>query len=230
VNADIARLRRTLPFVLPLVIVAVGWVVFIRPTSADRARVEQRIRLLEDRLAALRAALAEPAPPAATGDPVKAFERRVSAQDGTRQLLERLARLAAEVGATNLTIDFNGMRTAVTPSGAGPRVVGASDPDPRLGLFEVPLAYSVVPVSFDAEYERLGEFLWRLRDLPVVTEIRALDVRAAGSPAGESQSASRSRPGRVRASLTLYVYARGTVSPATPAGAVPSAAPTGAAP
>ncbi|HXH25975.1 MAG TPA: hypothetical protein VNI78_12035 [Vicinamibacterales bacterium] len=219
-SVDIARLRRTVPFVLPLVIVAVGWVVFVRQASADLARVQQQIRQLDDRLAALRAALAEPAPPVTAGDPVKAFERLVAARDGARQLLEQLARLAAEVGATNLTIDFNGTRTPVAPSGSGPRVVGASDPDPRLALFELPLAYSVVPVSFDAEYERLGEFLWRLRDLPVVVEIRTLDVRPAESLERGSRSGDTAGRPRVRASLTLYAYSRQT----------PQAAPMGAAP
>lgn len=217
---NVASLRRTVPFVLPLVIVAVGWVVFVRPASADRARVQQQIHQLDSRLATLRAALAEPAPPVSASDSVKAFERRLAARDGARQLLEQLARLAAQVGATNLTINFDGTRTPITPSGFGPRIVGRSDPDPRLALFEVTLAYSVVPVSFDAEYKQLGEFLWRLRDLPVVVEIRTLDIRPVELPEGESRSASTAPRGRVRASLTLYAYTRQT-PPAAPMGAAP---------
>ena len=66
-----------------------------------------------------------------------------------------------------------------------------------LALFGVPLAYTRVTASFESSYERLGRFLWDMRELPTIVEVQSLDVRPVSSDGT-----------RVRTSMVLFVYQR----------------------
>lgn len=85
---------------------------------------------------------------------------------------------------------------------SGPAVTDAASPDPRLALFEAPLKYSPVTLTADADYPSLGEFLWRLRRLPTLTEIRTLDVTGS-APANDAPV-----EGTLHVTLTLFAYSR----------------------
>jgi hypothetical protein len=214
-NVDVKAVRRAAPYAAPLVVVLLAWVVVIRPAVAERARVEQQLHSLRARLSAAQRSLDPPVPEAAAEDPRVLFERQIHAGNSTSQLLGALTRLAMSIGARSLVIDSNGTRVAVAPPGTGPNVSGAADPDPRVALFEVPLAYSTVPLSFEGSYEAAGEFLWRFRDMPAAIEIRRLEIaprpEAEGADlAGAAADARIQAPpdGTVVLSMTLFVYAR----------------------
>jgi hypothetical protein len=59
-------------------------------------------------------------------------------------------------------------------------------------------------MSFDAEYARAGELLWRLRDLATTVEIRSLEARPVVEDTPPTSAAKR----RIHVSLTLFAYAR----------------------
>jgi hypothetical protein len=67
-------------------------------------------------------------------------------------------------------------------------------------------------VTFEATYDRVGLFLWRLRDLPTVVEVRSLEI-------------ARALP-LLRVKVVLFALQRSDCAPA-PAGPVPPPAPAG---
>jgi hypothetical protein len=215
-------LRRVAPLLVPFVIAGVAWVVFIGPTSAAAARDAVRRDALNGRLASAPGPAGDFPPPIAVGDPVAAFERQVSSGDVTAQLLGHLTRLALDVDGRNLFIDSTDAPVAVA-TGSGPQVAGAVQPDPRIALFRTPLEYSSIPMTFDSSYTGLGDFLWRLRDLPVLVELREMTVipRVLADVEGRAPSPGARLPhdGTVRVSLIVFVYARQGAPVASPAGA-----------
>jgi hypothetical protein len=200
---DLAGLRHYAPYLAPFAIVGLGWMLLVRPTSAQNTRAAQELDELRRRVATVRTQNGVPLPPPEPAvDPAMAFERLVAAGDASGRVLEELSRLAS---ATRVRIDMleTGEQGDVN-AGTGPGVAGAAIPDPRLALFQAPLKYSPVTLTADADYSSLGEFLWRLRDLATLIEIRALDITA---PAAQPDEAPET-PGTLRVTLTLFAYAR----------------------
>lgn len=191
---DTARLTHLAPFALPLLIVVFGWLLLVGPTLTDGAENARQLQGLEERMAAVRRSLAGPRPSAVSGDARAAFERQVAARDASAQVFERLATLAKQAGVTNLTIE-TGERTVVA-SATGPQAASAAA-DPRIALFEVPLAFLPITMSFDATYAAAGQFLWNLRNGPTVVEIWTLAMTPA-----------EGADGRVHVTLTLFAFAR----------------------
>ena len=215
-NVDMARLRRFAPVAAFLMTVSLGWMVVVRPVSAERARTEDRLGALQQREAALHAMVTEPSPPAVTIDPVAAFERRVAVDDPTAAIVERLARLAWDTRARDLFIETVDGRTA---TGAGaPPLPDAYRPDPRVALFDLPLSHTSIRMSFETDYASLGRLLWDLRDLPTVVEIRTLNVQPRLASSGDEHP---QRDGMVRASMTFYAYSRLVPAPASGATVTP---------
>jgi hypothetical protein len=211
-------LRRFGPLVLPVAVVAAVWAAFIRPARAAQAHDAARLIQLRERLANMpEAAAAGSGDAREEADPAAVFQARVSASDATTRLLRAVTTAASSVGARNLFVDSTGALLNVAGPG-GPRVEAAAEPDPRLALFGTPLAYATVPVSFDARFAALGDFLWQFRDLPVVVEIRELTVTSSAEPRGTASpvagvaraasDAGRTADGMVSASMTLFVYLR----------------------
>jgi hypothetical protein len=208
VSIDIERVKQFAPFGLPLVLVVGGWLFLISPRASENAREAQALDGLQQRLTQVRASLAEPPPPPISGEPREAFERQVAARDVSLQVIQQLARLAAGATVANLSIDTGDQ---VTVSGAGPRVSdGGAPPDPRFALFDTPLAYSPITMSFDADFDRIGEFLWAMRDLATTIEIRSLEI----TPRAREGSAGGSA-GPVHVALTLFAYVRQSAAVAT---------------
>jgi hypothetical protein len=134
------------------------------------------------------------------GDPLAAFQRRVSATDPGGRVMEELSRLASAAGIQILTIEPADEETASFER--GPAVADRPIPDPRLALFEAPLRFSPITLTADCDYRSLGEFLWRLRDLGPLIEIRNLEV----TPLAASDDETLPPPGRLRVTVTTFAY------------------------
>lgn len=208
--ATAEQLRRVAPVAFGLALIGVAWFVFVQPRQEAARRAEAEIAAMEPRVAQLSPLVAGPGAPAGEGAAAEVI-RRLPQIDPVPDVLERLARLAL-VGSTDaderhrvsdLLIETGEQATAGDQQTGGPRATRGAEPDPRVALFGVPLAYTHVTVSFEATYERLGKFLWDMRELPTIVEVHALDVRPG------------SADGRVRASMVLFVFRRlGSVSDA----------------
>jgi len=199
---DLLQLKRYAPYLVPLVIVGLGWFVFVRPTVTESTRVERELEGLRQRAAFARSQPGGPPPAEPAGDPMKAFERQVASDDPSGRLLEELSRLAARTGVHVDAIE-NGDQGSAAEAG-GPAVSGGVMPDPRFALFQTPLKYSPVTLTADADYASLGNFLWQLRDLATVVEIRSLAVTSSAETPGDTAPA----PGTVRVTLTVFAYSR----------------------
>jgi hypothetical protein len=194
--------------VLPIAIAVAGWLFVIQPAASASARAARELDQLEERLTQLRASVSEPAPAPVSDDPRAAFERRVAGHDVSYEVFEQLARLARAQGATGLEIETGDQVMVAAPGGSAmPQATGtAAMPDPRLAMFETALAYTPISMSFDAEFARLGQLLWELRDLATTVEIRTIDVKpVADGP-------------RVHVVLTLFAYARSNTASVALAG------------
>lgn len=192
-------LRRLAPLAIPLAIVLVAWVLFVRPRQAAADRAAAEVRALQPRVAQLAPLVGGPGVPAAAG-PAAELIRRLPQVDPMPDVIERLSRLAL-VGSNETDVRYLLIETgeqAVTGGDAGqPRATHADEPDPRVALFGVPLVYTRVDVSFESTYERLGKFLWDMRELPTIVEVHSLTVEPiAGTGA------------RLRTTMVLFVYRR----------------------
>jgi hypothetical protein len=203
---DMMRLRRVAPLLVPTMLAIGGWVLLVRPAAAERERIIGRMADAQLRIAQIQAAINEPMPRMTSADPAAVFARRMASGDATSAVLEQLARLASAELAGDLTIE-TGERVDVAVTSGGPRVDEAPL-DPRFALFDTPLAYSPLTMSFEAEYRHVGQFLWNLRDLATLVEVRRLEIK----PQPE-----RVRP-TLHVSLTLLAYAK----PAAPRAMTPT--------
>jgi hypothetical protein len=199
-DLDRQQLARLAPVAIPAAVLLGGWFLLVQPTREDAARAARDVDALRTRLVSVRASISGPAPVLPQEDVLAAFERRVPQRDATAQLLEQLARLAAWAQATNLLIETGDRVVVGGPAGSGPQAASAA-PDPRLALFDAPLAYSPVALSFDAEYAQLGSLLWNLREVATTVDINSLEVTRPSGDAGAAE-------GRVRVSMVLLAYTR----------------------
>ena len=202
-SVDVIRLRRFVPLAVFVATVGLGWLVLVRPLSAEYTQGEGRLAGLQQREAALRAMVTEPPAPAVIDDPVAAFERRIPSDDPTAVIVERLARLAGDSRARDLFIETVEGTTAT--GSVAPPLPETYRPDPRFALFDLQLVYTTIKMSFETDYAALGRFFWNLRDLPSVVEIRAFNVQPRLPASGEALHAP---DGALRVSLTLYAYSR----------------------
>ncbi len=205
-SIDARTVRRYAPLVVFVATIAAGWMVFIRPITAEQNRASGQLETLRHREMALRGDVGNASPRGIDTDPVLAFERQVASRDVAPALLEQLARLASDARARTLLIE------TVEPGQAGPGGSpkaghdDASQRDPRFALFDVPVSHVAIRVAFDTDYASLGRFLWAFRNLPTTVEIRALTVGLPpAEPDGEESSA---RVDVLRASFTLHAYSR----------------------
>lgn len=200
--------RRTLQPYAPLIVLTVtvsfGWIVFVRPVTADQARAGAQLNSLRQRETVLRRELSDPSPRGNAAHPAASFEQRVAEGDASPALLEQLARLASMASARNLLIET--VEGAAAASGGSPPQ--ALQRDPRFALFDVPVTLEPIRVAFDSDYAGIGRFLWAFRDLPTTVEIRALSVGLVPAERGDEAPAARSDV--LRVSLTLHAYSRQT--------------------
>jgi hypothetical protein len=198
---DVERIRRFAPAAVAIVIVAAGWLLLVSPAMSRSSRSAREVSTLRQQLTQLRSSVSGPAPQPAAGDPVNAFERAVAAGDASSAVLEQLAGLAAAAHASNLLIETGervviGGSTGPTASPA-PQAGSGAQPDPRFALFNTPLTYSPVSMSFDAEFGSVGTLLWKMRDMPTTIEIRIVDIKPLAADVR-----------KVHVMLSLFAYAR----------------------
>ena len=199
---DSTRLRQYAPYLAPVVIVGLGWGLFIRPIASQSDRVARDLDGLRRRIESVRREIGTPQPPPEPlGDPAKAFERQVTTGDASGRVMEELSRRAAAAG---LQLDTIESATEGTASSGGPVATGGAVPDPRLALFQAPLKYTPVMLTAEADYRSVGEFLWNLRDLSTLVEIRSLEIVP---PAVDPQQSAPSA-GSLRMTMTLFAYSR----------------------
>ncbi len=181
-----ATLRRLLPVIVALVIVAVGFLWFVEPRITDMLRWQTEGRGLDNRVATLRASVdrASRMGGAATDEAMKQFEARTPTEDKVADVIELLAKRAQDPKAPGrlrgLLIEA-GQRVGVGSAAAAaaaaaaaqgaPRVGGAPPEstgslekgDPRLALFGGPFDYTPVSLSFLSTFDRGGDFFWGCR-------------------------------------------------------------------
>ncbi len=208
---DVERVRRFAPAVVAVVIVAAGWMLLVAPAMSRSSRSAREVTTLRQQLTQLRASVSGPAPQPAAGNPVTSFERAVAAGDASSAVLEQLAGLASGARATNLLIE-TGERVVISGStgptaSPAPQAGSGVEPDPRFALFNTPLMYSPVSMSFDAEFGSVGALLWQMRDMATTIEIRKVEIKPI--PAEKR---------KVHVTLSLFAYAR--PRPAAGAGAL----------
>jgi hypothetical protein len=206
---DARALRAYAPVIVLVVTIAAGWMVFIRPISADESRASTQLASLRQREIALRGEVGRSSPRGIDVDPAATFERQVAAGDAAPALLEHLARLASDARARNLLIEtVEPGQTAMSTSQAGPAQAGrdSAQRDPRFALFDVPVSHVPIRIAFDTDYASLGRYLWAFRNLPTTVEIRAVTVGLPPADADDEDNGTRADI--LRASLTLHAYSR----------------------
>jgi Tfp pilus assembly protein PilO len=184
----LARIVPALTVIAPVTLVTVAYLVAVRPRvdAADRARA--RAAVLHARLVELEAvAHGSPAVQSGVGAE-RDFERRTPAEDRLPDVVEALARLAsgaAQGAVQNLSIETGDQVEVPGPNANAPAGIAGlrtDRPDPRLDLFQTPVTYAPVTVTFDATYAQLGRFFWNLRTLPTTVEVRGVDIVPAAEP------------------------------------------------
>jgi len=203
-SVSMRSLRPYAPLVVLVVTIAAGWMVFIRPLSADQRRAAAQLAGLRQRELTLRREVGEITPHGVDVDPETTFERQVASGDATPELLEQLARLASSARARNLLIEtVEGEAGPAKPGHVGEGDV--TERDPRFALFDVPVSHTPIRLAFDTEYASLGRLLWAFRNLPTTVEIRTLSV---GLPPADGDVAVTTRADVVRVAVTLHAYSR----------------------
>jgi hypothetical protein len=207
-SIDARTLRAYAPLVVFAVTIAAGWMMFIRPITAEQSRASGgQLETLRHREMALRGDVGTSSPHGIDADPVLAFTRQVAPGNAAPALLEQLARLASDARARNLLIETVEPGQA-NPAGSATAGHGdASQRDPRFALFDVPVSHVAIRVAFDTDYASLGRFLWAFRNLPTTVEIRALTV-GLPPPAEPDGGNAGARADVLRASFTLHAYSR----------------------
>jgi hypothetical protein len=173
--------RDRLPLALAATVFVIGSFAFVGPRIFNALEARSEAASLEERAASMR--LLRDAGPTAANKvrAVAEFERLVSKHDRVPEVIEILARLAFDPGnppqARGLLIE-TGQRASPNAAAAPGDMAGdaRSSLDPRWALFPGSLEYTPITVTFETTYDRLGLFLWRLRDLPTLVEVRSVEI------------------------------------------------------
>jgi hypothetical protein len=222
-NDAIARL---LPFLLVVAIATCGYFWLVQPRLGTYLRTRTDIAALYDRVRTLQQTTdrARALPPADMLTSMREFERRMSRDDKVADVAGALAKAVLDSAPPDKLRGFaieTGDRVQQTggPAGRSTALVAAGTtadaPDPRVLLFETPVIYTPVRISFESTFEAGASFLWKIRDLPTTVEIR-------------SASMTRGLP-LMKVDVLVRVYQRGDTAepvPLIPAGE-PASTPAG---
>ena len=188
--------RRGLPLALAAAVFVTGSLVFVWPHVARTLEARRAAASLEERVVSMRRQLRSVATGSANGRAVAQSERVESSQADVSVVIEHLARLAASLGGP---AQVRGLQITTIPdtgSGATGAARGPAARDTQGS--QAAGASTPIVVRFETTYDRLGLFLWRLRDLPAPVEVRSLEI-------------ARSRS--LLASTLTLVYARRRAAP-----------------
>lgn len=216
-------IERFLPLIVLVVILLFAYFWFIQPRVTSYLAGRGEVSSLEARLQGLQNTVRQgrTETPSDSAAVMRRFEAMVSADDKVADVVEFLVRTATASAPKD---KFRGLQVQtgdpLRPGGTdrGPRVAGSpvTEGDPRYQLFPVALVRTPVTISFESTFEGIAEFVWRLRDLPTLIEIRSLEL-------------TRALP-LMKASMTVFVYQRGAAVPDGPPVPDPQPAPPPAMP
>lgn len=182
--AFLTRLTEALALVGPLVIFGFIFVLAVQPQREAAEAARRRLAALQEDLVRQRG-LTRNLPIAAEAAAKREFEIRTSDGDRTSDVADAIVSLANSPsvgGLANLSIE-----TAAAIEGSV---------DPRIALFQQPVAHTPMTVTFQASYERIRRFFWNLHTLPSTFELRSVELIPAPATA------------LVHARVVLFVFHR----------------------
>lgn len=216
VNRATDTFERVIPVVLVAAIALVGYFWFAQPRIAEYLTNRNEIRLLETQVRGLQDEVnrGRGVAPVDEAAALRLFDERVSTDDKVSEIVETLAKAALDSAPKGQVRGLQIQTGESQPWRPGPAQARTGDaaseaPDPRMGLFPVPVTYTPVTVSFESSYAAISRFVWRLRDMPTLIEIQSMDL-ARGLP-------------YMKARLRILVYQRGE-APSGPGVAAPGPA------
>jgi hypothetical protein len=186
---------RGLPLALAAAVFVTGSLVFVWPHVARTLEARRAAASLEERVASMRRQLRFVATGSATGRAVAQSERVESSQADVSVVIERLARLAASLGGP---AQVRGLQiTTIPDTGSGATGAGAARGPAARDTHGSQAAGASTPIAvrFETTYDRLGLFLWRLRDLPAPVEVRSLEIARSRSLLASTLTLVYARPG-----------------------------------
>ncbi len=177
-----ASVRDRLPLALAATVFVIGSPVLVGPCIFSTLQAGNEAAALEGRAASMRRLLKDAGATAAgEARAVAELEKLVSARDRVPEVIEVLARLAFDprnpAQSRGLLIEA-GRRASLSATAMPADTAGGArgSLDPRWALFPGWLEYTPITVTFDTTYHHLGLFLWRLRDLPTLVEVRSVEI------------------------------------------------------
>jgi len=201
---------RLLPLLLVAAIVACGHLWLIQPRLSAYLRARSDADALQGRVKTLQtsAARALALPPADVAASLREFERRVSPDDRVADVAQALGEAVLDSAPPDMLRGFT-----IETGDRVQQAIGAGNrgADARVALFPYAVGYTPVRITFESTFESAGTFLWKLRGLPTLVELRSARM-TRGLPL-------------MRVEVLLYVFQRGAAMDASQA-----AAPGGATP
>jgi Tfp pilus assembly protein PilO len=177
-------LLRLLPLLIVVAIATCGYLWYVQPRLNAYLRTRSDVSTLRDRVRTLQASTerARDRVPVDLQASIAEFEARVSRDDKVADVAAALATAVLDAAPADqlrgLTIETGdrvqqgidaGGRGAPRP-GAGPAGDG---PDVRMALFPYAVSYTPLRITFESTFEAIGDFMWKIRDLPTTVEIRS---------------------------------------------------------
>jgi hypothetical protein len=204
---------RLLPLLLVAAIVACGHLWLIQPSLSAYLRARSDAGALRGRVKTLQtsAARALALSPTDVAASLRDFDRRVSPDDRVADVAQALAEAVLDSAPPDTLRGFT-----IETGDRVQQAIGAGDrgADARVALFPYAVSYTPVRITFESTFESAGTFLWKLRDLPTLVELRSARM-TRGLPL-------------MRVEVLLYVFQRGEAMDASrtaaPGGATPGAA------
>lgn len=214
--------ERLLPFLTMVAIVTCGYLWLLQPRLGVWLRTRSDEAALADRARTLQQAAGRGLVQAAVDVQASrlAFEKQVPTEDRVPDVAATLAKAVLASAPPDSLRAFTietGDRVQSSPAGGtgdaprAPGGPGADGSDPRLALFPYAVSYTPLRITFESTFDAAGSFLWRVRDLPTIVELR-------------SATLTRGLP-LMRVDVLLRVYQRGAAGDAGPFLAPGAAAP-----
>ncbi len=167
-----------------MAIATCGYLWYVQPRLNAYLRTRTDVSTLRDRVRTLQASTerARDRVPVNLQASIAEFEARMSRDDKLPDVAAALATAVLDVAPAGqlrgLTIE-TGDRV---PQGVDSGVRGASrpgtgsagdGPDVRMALFPYAVSYTPLRITFESTFEAIGNFMWKIRDLPTTVEVRS---------------------------------------------------------
>lgn len=178
-------IERLLPFLVVVAFSTCGYIWFVQPRLSPYLRTRTEVRALGDRVRTLQQSIsrARSLSPVDTLASLREFEKQMSREDGVPDVAAALAKAVLDSAPPDELRGFmieTGDRVQQTAdpgsrsafgSATGPR---GDASDPRVRLFPYAVSFTPMRITFESTFQAAGIFLWKLRDLPTVVEVRSV--------------------------------------------------------